>query len=57
MGSFPLVTSAATIGTMMDQRGVFPNGVAQAMKRAGIGTSELARIMTMPVSLCLKDCS
>jgi len=41
----------------MDQRGVFPNGVAQAMKRAGIGTSELARIMTMPVSLCLKDCS
>lgn len=45
MGSFPLVTSAATIGTMMDQRGVFPNGVAQAMKRAGIGTSELARII------------
>lgn len=27
----------------MDERGVFPNGLASAMKRAEIGTSELAR--------------
>lgn len=46
MGSFPPVTAAATMTTMgMEQRGTFPNGLARAMRRAEVGTSELARLL------------